>query len=532
MSLNTNIKVPLPKSGWVLSKPNKAGKRYVKQFISSTRVSSKNVNVKRKIIGIYDEKTKMLIPNNNYYDVIKEEHLTIFAPSSIRNYGNYFLLYKISSNIGLLNTLKFVFPSSWDKILTIAMYNICEGDAMYYIDDYCDENYIINNTYVTSQETSTVFSKITEEKRQEFFKEWIKVRKDNECIAYDITSISSFSKGLTLLDYGYNRDDEKLPQVNMGMFYGMGSNLPLIYDVYNGSIGDKVHFESMMKYASSYDLKNASLIMDKGFFKKDNLTYLYKNTMPFIMGITLSLKEVSNLFMKHKDSIKDSKYLIKDCENDLTCGKSFDLNIDNQPFRLHLYYNYYKFADEVSIIQNKIKKLETELQNLTTVSNPKHYEKYFKLTLDKEELISYEKDYDKINNAHNCAGYFALLSSRMDNNAEEILHIYRKKDLVEKTFDNLKNYIDCNRLRVHCDETMRGKIFIIFISLILKSVIDTKIKDCTVKKIINETKKIKIQILANGEEYIAPLTKKQKDILSLFDTNENELKESIRQLPL
>lgn len=504
MALNTNIKVKLPESGWVLSKPNKAGKRYVKYYISSSRVSSNNVNVKRSIIGIYDEESKMLIPNNNYYSIFGESYSTSFIPSSIKNYGNYYLLYKISSDIGLLNILKEVFPSSWDKILTIAMYNICEGDAMYYIDDYCDENFIINNTYVSSPETSIIFSKITEEKRQEFFKEWIKVKKDNACIAYDITSISSYFQEITLLDHEFTKDNE----INLGIFYGMNSKLPLIYDIYNDSTINKVHFESMLKYASSYNLNNVSLIMDRGFFNKDNISYLYQKNIPFIMGVSSSIKEVNDLFNNYKDKVKEPKYTIDDYENDLISGSNIDINIDKQLFKLHVYYNYYKASDNVLAIQNKIQKMEIE------------------------KLVSYEKDLDKINNARNNVEYFSLLSNKMNNTTEEILHLYRKKELIEKSFDNIKNNIDCNRLRVHYNETMRGKIFVIFISLILKSVIDTKIKNTTVKKIINELKKIKIQALTNGEEYIAPLTKKQKDILALFDTNETELKESIRQLPL
>lgn len=139
---------------------------------------------------------------------------------------------------------------------------------MFYIDDYCDENFIMNNSYVTPSETSIIFSKINETQKQNFFKEWIKVRSDNECIAYDITSISSYSKDISLSDYGYNRDGENLSQINLGMFYGMNSNLPLLYDIYNGSIGDKIHFESMLKYAKSFNLNNVSLVMDRGFFKK------------------------------------------------------------------------------------------------------------------------------------------------------------------------------------------------------------------------------------------------------------------------
>lgn len=530
MSLNKNIKVKLPDSKWVLSKPNSSGDRYVRYFISSKRVNGKSTNVKRVNIGIYDEKCKMLIPNNKYYEVFGESSLTTFIPSSIRNYGNYYLLYRICSENGLLDTIKEVFPSNWDKIVTMAMYNICESDAMYYIDDYCDENYVINNTYVNAPETSNIFSKIGEKERQEFFKSWIEKRNENECIAYDITSISSYSKEIELLEFGYNRDKENLPQINLGMFYGMNCKLPLIYDIYNGSIGDKVHFESMMKYAKAYDLSNISLIMDRGFYKKENLEYLYKETIPFIMGISLSIKEVKEKLNEKKEDLKLATYVLNG--DDTPNGTSIDISINERPYRLHLYYHPYKAADEISIIKNKILKLENELKQLKRITNPSKYEKFFKLKIENETLVSYERDIDKLNEAFSSVGFFALLSSRLDYTTEEILDIYRRKDMIEKTFDNLKNYVDCNRLRVHYTETVKGKIFVIFLSLIIKSVIDNKEKEITVKKVINELKKIKLQILPNGEQYISPLTKKQKEIFKLFNITEEQIKESVRQLPL
>ena len=48
-----------------------------------------------------------------------------------------------------------------------------------------------------------------------------------EFLAYDVTSISSYSKGIESLEWGYNRDKEKLPQLNLGMYYGESSGLPL-----------------------------------------------------------------------------------------------------------------------------------------------------------------------------------------------------------------------------------------------------------------------------------------------------------------
>jgi transposase len=47
------------------------------------------------------------------------------------------------------------------------------------------------------------------------------------------------------------------------------------------------------------------------------------------------------------------------------------------------------------------------------------------------------------------------------------LEIYRRKDIVEKSFDNLKNDLDCKRLRIHSAQTMDGRLFIQFIALIM-----------------------------------------------------------------
>ena len=529
MALNTNIKVKLPDSKWVLSKPNSKGIRYVRYLISSERKTSTYVNVKRAIIGIYDEESNMLIPNNKYYELFGESYLTQYTPSLVRNYGSYYLLYRICSETGLLDTVKKVFPRNWDKIITIAMYNICEGDAMYYIDDYCDENFVINDTYVSSPETSKIFNHITNEDIQNFFKLWSNKRSENECIAYDITSISSYSKDISLLELGYNRDGENLPQINLGMFYGMTSKLPLMYDIYNGSIGDKTHFESMLKYAKSYDINNITLVMDRGFYKTENLEYLYKNQIPFVMGISLSIKEVQAKIIELKETITSSKYILND---ELTYGISDNITINNKPYKLNLYYNKYKVADETSIIMNKINKLYNELSVGKMIESTAKDDKYFKLIVEKGIIKSFEKDYDKIDKALSYAGYYAILTSRIDENAQEVLINYRRKDRIEKTFDNLKNYIDCNRLRVHYDETAKGKIFVMFLSLIIKSVLDDKNGDMSNKKVMNEMKKIKLMKLANDEYYIPPLSKKQKDIISKYNIKEYEIKKSIHQLPL
>lgn len=535
MALNRNVKVKLPESKCSFTTPNKKGEIYVYYLISSKRVSQKSVSHKRVSIGLLDKETNMLIPNNKYYELFEENNYTLFTPNTIRQYGNYYLFYRIVTNNGLWEIIKEVFEMDCEKILTIAMYMLSEQDAMYYIDDYCDNNYVINNTYVTGNDATNVFKRIDLRKRQRFFNEWVKKRNDNECVAYDVTSISSYAKDITEVDYGYNRDKENLPQINMGMFFGQESNTPLFYDVYNGAIGDKVHFEAMMKYAKSYNIKNISLVMDRGFYKYENLEYLYKQQIPFIMGISNSTTIVSKAIEEEKERIISSRNILR---YQLTNGISQEITIKNIPLRLNLYYNHQKKNDELTILQEKIQRLTNELKDLKILKDDTRYKKYFDITIKEDNTFTYALNYDRIDEEQNTLGYYALLTSRIDNKIDEVLATYRRKDSIEKTFDNLKNYIDSSRLRIHGNETMEGKIFVTFISLIIKSKIDEVIhcklskENMSAKKLINQLKNIKIVQLYNGNNYVAPLTAKQKKILTAFNITEDELKKSIHQLQL
>ncbi len=74
------------------------------------------------------------------------------------------------------------------------------------------------------------------------------------------------------------------------------------------------------------------------------------------------------------------------------------------------------------------------------------------------------------------AGYFVILTND-SKDSEYILNAYRTKDVVEKSFDNIKNELDLERLRIHSDKAMEGRIFMGFIALIITSYIRRIMED-------------------------------------------------------
>ena len=534
MAINRNVKVPMPDSK-VTFKLNSNGDTYVSYNVATKRINANYVKHTRKIIGIKDPSTGMLIPNATYYDLFKEDVISNYTPKRIRNYGNYYLLYRIASEVNLINILKDVFPTNWNKILTCAMYVACEGNVMDYCEDWCEETYTIENTFLSSPAISNLIRAISIDERLTFFKKWTKIIKEHEIIAFDSTSISTYAKDITQAEYGHNKDKDSLAQINFGMFYGQNSHLPLFYDIYNGSLLDKEHFESMMRYVKTFNISRVIFVMDRGYFKKDNLKYLFNNYQPFIIGLSLSLKDV-------KIALKPIKQIIKNSINVLThqgiYGKSIETTVLEIPIRLNLYFSYQKQADEIAIIDKEVAKLEEELKGKQTIIDEERYKKYFDITINDDKTFSYIKKYDSIDEEKENAGFFALATSRLDYSVDEILTLFRNKDYIEKSFDDLKNYLDSDRLRVHTDEALNGKIFITFIALILKSQInkimieEIKQNKTNTKKILLELKKIKVTTLHNEDTILLPLTKTQKDILKRFNISSEEIKKSVLQMHL
>ena len=93
-------------------------------------------------------------------------------------------------------------------------------------------------------------------------------------LIYDITSLSSYSQLINLLEYGYNRDGEPLPQINMSLILDKDKGIPVMYDIFPGSISDVSTLSSTLKKIKAHGIQNYVAVMDRGFFSLSNLCEL------------------------------------------------------------------------------------------------------------------------------------------------------------------------------------------------------------------------------------------------------------------
>lgn len=519
MALNQNIKVEMPAHCVRVPKGEKVYIQYTKR---SYRNAKGQPTSERIAVGLLDKESGKLIPNRNYYEIFEKG-----KPSSleyVKNCGSHAVFSGIAKNLGLDRLIRKHFPEQSEEILTTAHYMFCEGNVMYYLNDWQDENVSYAKESLSGADLSRLFASLGTTERMNFFHEWMKLKYSEEFIAYDVTSISSYGKGIENLEWGYNRDKEKLPQINFGMYYGEETRLPLYYRIYPGSIPDKTHLRYMMEDNSIIACKKAKFVMDRGFYSAENLQYLTQKGCRFMIALPESLKYCQDLIeRKRNDVINRSECYLGVGK---PYGKAFEVTELGFRMMVHLFYDPDKAARDIDYLQGEIQRQENELSEMTEPPERKlHYDRYFYINRSKEGALSFRRNHKAIDNALSKCGFFLIAETDFTKNSAEVLDIYRRRNVIEKSFDHLKNSLDMRRLYVHNDQTVEGKAFCSFVALIVRSEFQNLLREYMVSnkftfhKMLLELNKVKLIISAkspNGCRLLNPPSKLIRDVFSLL----------------
>ena len=401
-------------------------------------------------------------------------------------WGATYLLESIANEIGLTHDLKICFPDIYKQILSIAFYLILEdNNPLYRFEKWHLTHMHPYGENIASPRSSELFSAITDEDVGHFFGLQCRRRIDEEYWAYDSTSISSYSETLAQIQYGKNKENDCLPQLNLLLVFGEKSGLPFYYRKLAGNIPDVITVRHLLEDLNILGFGKAKFVMDRGFYSEANINGMYKEHVKFIVAVKLSLKLIQrNLEQIYNDICMPMYYDECSCTYGYTVTTDWDYtqvrpNLcdtikDTRRMYIHYYFNIDRMADEASTFDKKIASLYKELANGKPVdSHAKAYEQYFIVT-DGGRKVSY--NVEAIKQAKKYMGYFALISNeKMD--AFTALHLYRMKDVVEKAFGNLKERLNFRRLLVSSESSLDGKIFVEFIALILISYLDHKMKE-------------------------------------------------------
>lgn len=512
---------------------------------------------KRAIIGkVSSDNDKQMYPNEKYLEFFSDAEIPEVLEERDRScclrIGSYIVINKILEEYKLKPVLQKLLGKDSGLFLDLLSFLIIDEDnaGQFYPQFAYNHPLFSEKMHIYSDaKVSRMLKSITRDQSIGFLNEWNKKRdrKQRIYISYDSTNKNCQAGDINILEYGKPKHDIGAPIFNLAVAFDNTNRIPLLYEEYPGSINDVSQFTFLVDKFLEYGYKDMGFILDRGYFSKENIQYMDDNGYEFIIMAKGCKAIVSPLIKENRNTFETERSC--SIRSYRVYGKTVcaQLYADDRKQRwFHIYYNPGKQAGEREKLEQKLDKykefIEKHIGKEQTFGST--YQRYFEFKYDKKGRLLFAKEReDVIKEELELCGYFCIITSE-EMTAEKALIKYKGRDISEKLFSADKSFIGSDSMRVHSSEAMSSKLFLEFVTLIIRNRIynllreemqriETKPNYFTVTAAISELEKIEMVRWNNGSYKLDhAVTKKQKDILSAFGIDVDYVKTKAREISM
>ncbi|WP_438340909.1 transposase [Mycoplasma sp. 125] len=192
------------------------------------------------------------------------------------------------------------------------------------------------------------------------------------------------------------------------------TGLPIFYDLYPKSVFDVSYYKKMIDKVLNLRYKSETLVLDRGYFSKDNIENIASENIDFIIMAETYNKRLSSLLNKNKDKIyKNAENLI--FEHKVFAWKTYEQAFTNSTnkYFVYMFYNEQKASLEVEKYNTVLNILSKQLENIEYLNEDiyRTYGNYFDFKVDEEsKIISYEINKKNYQDVLDNSGYFCLIN--------------------------------------------------------------------------------------------------------------------------
>lgn len=467
-------------------------------------LTKKMVHPKRVTIGkmIVREGKECFVPNERYFEFFAANNqppvlsdvrgrgrprLTRQEPASYGSIkdgevlGSGFSLawHNAARQLGLDEILNEVFgvKRTRDMLAIAAYYAFDDNRGLTLLEHFARTQMCFTHEIFSSKRASETFADITEAELTDFFRKWLVRNVGKNFCFYDVTSISYTGDSIHEVAWGYNRDNEDLPQLNLGLFVSSKTSLPLFYCSYNGGINDFTNFPYVMSEAKFMGLTgHITIVGDRIFSDAKAASAVYHQGYGLLVGMQLNKhQEAMQHLLAWQTSPSLNEEITKSPLENVTSSQC-PYTLNDVPGTLFMYKDYDSAPTELCTLQRLIKAVNGKIESegpFTTKNPSVNVRRLFDVETIRERgkttLYRVTPNDNKVMDAFKLCGCYAIFTTEPGLGAFECLDKYRAKDACEKQFANLKNDLIGERILVHSDRAWHGKMFVLFLSLIIQT---------------------------------------------------------------
>lgn len=432
-----------------------------------------------------DGKTQIIPPKRRY----KDFQLT----KSVR-YGDIAVLYHLFTRYGIIDSLNRLIPRNGlpvgEVFASLAINHIIDRQTLkkfssWYQDTALEEltKIPVNKMNATNLHAlMKTFGKIGPEGivdvSIELFKKIKHLETEPSALLYDITSTYFYSTKIPKARRGYNRDNNDFPQINISLVATKNKGFPILFRTYEGNITDVKTIEQLIADVKRINYKIDGIILDRGMTSKKNLLKLTGNNLKILAGIPLTSNEAKSLVEK---DVSEENELIRPLG--LVYYEDITTSLFGIPGRAIICFNHTDLETERTTRLKKIAIAERQVAEILTSQIEEESQKvleteikqaikgvsaYFCINNDSKK-ITVTPNMENRKRARLRDGKCLIFTTNTEKPAAEIISTYFGKDVIEKIFDCLKNWLELQPVRHFDERNVDVYIFICFLAYLVLS---------------------------------------------------------------
>ena len=328
---------------------------------------------------------------------------------------------------------------------------------------------------------------------------------------FDVTNVYFHGTECTFAKKGKNKDGKYLPQVQIGLAV-TEDEIPIFHKTFEGNIFDTRILRDVMTSLHDLNIEDAYIVWDRGVTSEVNIIDAKKTGFEVICGLAIKQKVKDKV-----DTIINNKILVQ-LKNRVRLQNTILYCIKRKYMYGKISGNIVVCYNEETARLNREKRIDNLHKAIESIKNKKQFsddlKKYLNGTeINEKELLKSQK-YD---------GYSVLFSTK-DLETDKIVKPYFEKDKVEKAFRSLKSILGLKPIKHWLEERVKSHIFICYLSYLLISLLDYKLKDTEVNALtaidkLSTAYKVYLRDTKTNNEFekIVTLTKEQEKIMKAVD---------------
>ena len=460
-----------------------------------------------------------------------------------RLYGATWLLERIAEKTGIRQDLEDVFDGNKDMvddIMTLAMFPYLTNFSYSRLARHQEVYKFPTSRLLTPGDITRLTQGIKECHRMKLLKLRARRVGKNELCAVDSTSRSAYGSSLADIRWGHNKEGMPLEQTDEVVVYTLKQHMPIYYRTFPGNIPDSRTMDVITTDIDHADFPDVIFITDRGYMSTKMLEDFILKDRRAIMAVKVNQKiplEKIRAFGQFGAKPDGMEF---DAENKVYY-KQYDIDYEVKTktgtkkadrLRLNLFFDPTLRGERVMCTEMKLQGQTKALEEMQAAGEAapdadtlrKEYD-LLTVKVGKDKRIeSFATDKGKFDEAILTAGFFASLTLKLDMTAPEAMDAYQLRDEQEKYYQQMKSEMASDRQRNWSEDGKTGRLFILFVSLIMSSHLRHVWKTTTLKKqfpssldILDEMRPIRCIEHKGHARKITPFVGDQLEICKAFE---------------